>query len=54
MSVDVVTEANDLNQFAPQIDKANHTLGKNYEVAVADCGYASTDQLEKIDQQGIE
>ena len=53
LAVDVVTAANDLNQFAPQIARANHTLGKNCEVAVADCGYASTDDLEKIDKQGI-
>ena len=53
LSVDVVSETNDLNQFAPQINKANQTLGKKCEIAVADCGYASTDQLEKIDKQGI-
>jgi hypothetical protein len=53
LSVDVVSENNDLNQFASQINKANHTLGKKCEIAVADCGYASTDDLEKIDNQGI-
>jgi len=53
LSVDVVSENNDLNQFASQINKANHTLGKKCEVAVADCGYASTDDLEKIDNQEI-
>lgn len=53
LSTDVVRETNDLNQFACQINKANHTLNKKCEVAVADCGYASTDQLEKIDNQGI-
>jgi len=53
LSTDVVRETNDLNQFASQINKANHTLGKKCEVAVADCGYASTNQLEKIDNQGI-
>jgi len=49
----VVSENNDLNQFACQINKANHTLEKKCEVAVADYGYASTDDLEKIDNQGI-
>ena len=44
---------NDLNQFASQINKANHALGKKCEIAVGDCGYASTDELEKIDKQGI-
>jgi transposase len=53
LSVDVVSENNDLNQFASQINQANHTLNKKCEVAVADCGYASTDDLEKIDHQEI-
>jgi len=53
LSVDVVSQNNDLNQFASQINQANHTLGKKCEVAVADCGYASTDDLEKIDHQEI-
>jgi len=53
LSTDVVSENNDLNQFAPQINKANQTLGKKCEIAVGDCGYASTDELEKIDNQGI-
>src|SRR5665648_402474 len=53
LSVDVVSENNDLNQFASQINQVNHTLNKKCEVAVADCGYASTDDLEKIDNQGI-
>jgi len=53
LSTDVVSENNDLNQFASQINKANHTLNKKCEVAVADCGYASTDDLEKIDNQKI-
>jgi len=53
LSTDVVSENNDLNQFASQINKANHTLNKKCEIAVADCGYASTDELEKIDNQEI-
>jgi len=53
LSVDVVSETNDLNQFATQINQANEILGKKCETAVADCGYASTDELEKIDKQGI-
>jgi len=53
LSTDVVSENNDLNQFASQINKANHTLNKKCQIAVADCGYASTDNLEKIDEQGI-
>ena len=53
LSTDVVSENNDLNQFASQINKANEILGKKCETACADCGYASTDQLEKIDNQEI-
>jgi len=53
LSTDVVSENNDLNQFAFQINQANHTLNKKCQIAVADCGYASTDNLEKIDNQGI-
>jgi enamine deaminase RidA (YjgF/YER057c/UK114 family) len=53
LSVDVVSENNDLNQFASQINKANEISGKKCETACADCGYASTDELEKIDNQEI-
>jgi len=53
LSVDVVSENNDLNQFATQINKANEILGKKCKIAGADSGYASTDELEKIDKQGI-
>jgi len=53
LSTDVVRETNDLNQFASQINQANQTLDNKCQVAVADCGYASTNQLEKIDNQGI-
>lgn len=50
---DVVSENNDLNQFANQIDQANETLGKNCNTACADSGYANTEELEKIDKQDI-
>jgi len=53
LSVDVVSENNDLNQFASQINKANEILGKKCKIAAADSGYASTEELEKIDKQGI-
>jgi len=53
LSADVVSENNDLNQFASQINKANEILGKKCKTACADSGYASTEELEKIDQQGI-
>jgi len=54
VSSDVVSENNDLNQFAEQVDQANETLEKKCEVACADSGYANTDELEKVDRQKIE
>jgi len=53
LSADVISENNDLNQFASQINKANEILGKKCKTACADSGYASTEELEKIDKQGI-
>jgi transposase len=50
---EVVTDNNDLNQFSSQIDQANEVLEKKCEVACADAGYASTEELKAIDQQGI-
>jgi transposase len=53
VNADAVSENNDLNQFASQINQANETLGKKCETACADSGYANTDELKKIDDQGI-
>jgi transposase len=50
---EAVSETSDVNQFAEQIEKANATLEKRCEVAVADAGYADTEELKKIDDQGI-
>lgn len=50
---DVVSESNDVQQFAPQISEANKTLEKRCEHACADAGYASTEQLKEIHDQGI-
>ena len=50
---DVVSENNDLDQFADQINQANETLGKKCKAACADSGYANTDELKKIDAQKI-
>ena len=50
---EAVSETSDVNQFAVQIDKANETLSKPCEVAVADAGYADTEELKKIDDQQI-
>lgn len=51
---EAVSETSDVNQFADQIEKANQTLSKPCEVAVADAGYADTEELKKIDEQGIQ
>jgi len=53
VNADVVSENNDVNQFANQIDQANETLGKKCRTACADSGYANTEQLKQIDQQDI-
>jgi len=53
VSSDVVNENNDLNQFAVQIEKANETLEKKCAAAGADSGYATTDELKKVADQGI-
>jgi transposase len=51
---DVVNANNDRKQFAQQINQANETLKKKCEVACADQGYSTTDELEKVENQGIE
>jgi transposase len=50
---DVVNESNDKQQFAVQIEQANENLAEACENACADCGYANTSELKKIDEQGI-
>ena len=50
---DVVSESNDSNQFANQIEQAKEVLGKRCENACADAGYTGADDLKKIDEQGI-
>jgi transposase len=54
VSGNVVSTNNDLGQFSVQIDKASLELGKKCRIAVADSGYAWTDDLGKIDSQGIQ
>ena len=48
-----VSATSDVNQFAEQIDQAKKVLNKPCEVACADAGYADTEELKKIDEQGI-
>jgi len=53
VSSDVVTNNNDRQQFAEQIEQAHETLGQKCKNACADAGYADTDELAKIDAQGV-
>jgi transposase len=53
VNADVVSENNDVRQFANQIEQANETLGKKCNTACADSGYADTEQLKQIDLQDI-
>lgn len=48
-----VSDANDSQQFAQQIDQANELLEKPCQVACADAGYSNVTELEKIDQKQI-
>ena len=50
---EAVNDTNDSGQFASQINQANELFETPCEVACADAGYADTEELEKIDQQGI-
>ncbi len=49
-----VRDATDVNQFARQIDQANGNLSAPCQVACADAGYADTQELSRVDAQGIE
>lgn len=51
---EAVSDRNDRKQFARQVQQANEVLETKCCTACADSGYASTDELEKIDSEGIE
>lgn len=50
---EAVTAPTDIHQLAEQIDHANGQLGKKCETACADAGYSDSNELEKIEAQGI-
>lgn len=54
VSAEAVNDATDVNQFAQQIEQAHEVLQKPCETACADAGYADSEELEKIDDQGID
>jgi len=53
VSTDAVSESNDRNQFAKQINQANDILENKCSVACADTGYDNTDDLKEINDQDI-
>lgn len=50
---DVVNDNHDLNQLAAQVKQAHETLEQPCQTVCADAGYASYDELEKIDSEQI-
>jgi len=50
---DAVSETSDVNQFAEQIQAAHEALGEACDTACADAGYADTEELEKLDAEGV-
>jgi hypothetical protein len=48
-NADVVTQNNDMGQFATQLHQANEVMGKPFEAACADAGYASYATLSQVD-----
>lgn len=50
---EAVSDTSDVNQFSRQIEQANDLFETPCDIACADAGYADTDELEKIDGQGI-
>jgi hypothetical protein len=54
VNAEAVNDASDVNQFARQIEQAQEVLQKPCETACADAGYADTQELEKIDDKGID
>jgi hypothetical protein len=50
---DVVTKANDLEQFSDQINQANNNIGATCSTACADAGYASTPQQKEVADKNI-
>lgn len=53
VSADVVQDKNDRQQFDKQIQQAQETLEKPCKEACADTGYANTEALKPIHQQGV-
>jgi hypothetical protein len=50
---DVVSDQNDVQQFANQIEQANEVMGGACAVACGDAGYANTQELKRLLEQDI-
>ncbi len=50
---DVVTDQNDLRQLGPQITAANAVVEERCVVACGDAGYANTNEMIRLEAQGI-
>lgn len=53
VQADVVNDSNDVRQLGNQIEQANKTLDRKCKIACADSGYANTQQLKAVEEQGI-
>jgi len=53
VQAEAVRDTSDVNQFARQMTQAQQALGRKCEVACGDAGYADTEELEKVDGQGV-
>lgn len=51
VSIDAVSDANDLQQFSNQIKSAEDNLEKKCQVACADAGYSNIKQLNKVESE---
>ena len=53
VSSHVVSENNDFNQFSNEIERANEIVGRSCDVACADAGYSSANDLKLTVNKGI-
>jgi transposase len=53
VQAEAVSDTSDNDQFSRQITQAHEVTGKACSVGCADAGYADTEDLKKIDSQGI-
>jgi transposase len=52
VSTDVITQGNDSGQLSAQLQKVKHEQGVLPEEALVDAGYATLDDVEKVEQAG--